>query len=179
MPYMGRHVVNRRFLSSVVPWTLGSSIVFINMNFNHLDRPYSVSWYEHYCPWYEHSCLYSVSCHSNAAGYKSNSQTLTCGVSQGSVLGPLRFILHTSPLSKLISSSSVDHHLYADDTQLFTSVFSHSLKNALNQVHNTVTQISISLVDHKPLCLNPSKMGGDLAPGLGGRTNIFADKIFE
>jgi hypothetical protein len=102
------------------------------------------------------SYLSSRSFTVNAAGHSSHSHTLTCGVPQGSVLGPLLFILYTSPLSKLISSSSVDHHLYADDTQLFLSFSPHSLPDALNHISNTVTQISAWMTANL-LCLNPSK----------------------
>jgi len=37
---------------------------------------------------------------------------LLYGVPLGPVLGPLLFILYTTPLSTIISSSSANHHLY-------------------------------------------------------------------
>jgi len=63
---------------------------------------------------------------SKSFSVKAYSQTsqplpLSCSIRHGSVLGPLLFILYTTPLSHLTESSSVDHHLYADDTQFLIS----------------------------------------------------------
>jgi hypothetical protein len=62
------------------------------------------------------SYLYNRSFYVNLHGAKSSVFQLLYGVPQGSVLGPLLFILYTTPLSRIISESSIDHHLYADDT---------------------------------------------------------------
>src|SRR6218665_3793013 len=70
--------------------------------------------------WFQ-SYLSTGSFSVKACFHSSQPLQLSCGVPQGSVLGPLLFILYTTPLSHLIKSSSVDHHLYADDTQLFIS----------------------------------------------------------
>ena len=44
--------------------------------------------------------------------------TISCVVPQGSVLGPVLFVLYTAPLSNVMDSHSVLHHSFADDTQL-------------------------------------------------------------
>jgi len=90
-----------------------------------------LSWFKSYLS----SRSFRVKCNNNLSFFYTSS----CGVLQGSVNGPLLFVVYTTPLSTLISSLSLDHHLYANDTQLFSfhplnfnsSIF--HLKNALHR----------------------------------------------
>ena len=50
-------------------------------------------------------------------GINSDYQTITCGVPQGSVLGPLLFLLYINDMPKC--SNILEFHLFADDTNLF------------------------------------------------------------
>ena len=54
-------------------------------------------------------------------GIKSSPSLLTYGAPQGSVLGPILFILYTRPLSDVISHHSVSHRTFVDDTELYKS----------------------------------------------------------
>ena len=51
----------------------------------------------------------------------SPSSSISCGVPQGSIFLSILSNLCNIPLSYLISSSTVSHQLYANDTQLFIS----------------------------------------------------------
>ena len=52
----------------------------------------------------------------------SSSCVLEIGVPQGSILGPLLFILYTKDLEDIVKKYGLSVHLYADDTQVYFSI---------------------------------------------------------
>ena len=59
--------------------------------------------------------------HVKYRGRCSSKTVVRYGVPQGSVLGPILFILYTADLVALIEGHGLSPHLYADDTQVLGS----------------------------------------------------------
>ena len=86
----------------------------------------------------------------------SKSVDLPFGVPQGSVLGPLLFVLYTTPLSTVVDGQSMPHHLYADDTQLYISFSAGDSESALLRLQQCLESVQQWMLANK-LKLNPDK----------------------
>jgi len=123
----------------------------------HLDHPSLILiWYPWLCSQLVQLIsvilLLRVKCETDLSSWYTSS----CGVPQGSVLGPLLFVMYTTPLSTFISPWSLNHHLYTDDTQLFLSFLPTHLDSSIDHLHNALDRIS-SWVTANLLTVNSSK----------------------
>jgi len=80
----------------------------------------------------------------------------SCGVPQGSVLGPILFTIYVSPIALIVSSHGVNQQQYADDTQLFLFISPASLSNSLCSLQRCISSLH-SWFLHNGVVLNPTK----------------------
>ena len=85
----------------------------------------------------------------NVQGATPCSKDLRCGVPQESVLGPILYVLYTSPLGDIVRNHGLSCHFYADDSQLYCSFKLRDqvasvqvIESCLNDIDETVIKLS-------------------------------------
>jgi hypothetical protein len=89
-------------------------------------------------------------------GMYSDPSGLTYGVPQGSVLGPILFVLYATPVSDVIHHHCLSHESFADDTQLHQSAHITQVDQLVSSTQNCITELKTWMI-HNKLQLNDDK----------------------
>ena len=111
------------------------------------------------------------------AGAASSIKQVTCSVVQGSVLGPLLFVLYMANLADLAAMHDVTLYAFVDDTQLYIHYEFHNMATSMDVLEHCIQNIGHWMSANR-LKLNPDKtelMRTGTRYSLGSRRRTLAD----
>ena len=89
-------------------------------------------------------------------GQSSKTVPVTSGVPQGSVLGPILFLIYTAEVVLVVRKHGFNVHAYADDLQIYDLTASSGMAGLLQRMPVCIEDVSTWMSSNR-LCLNPSK----------------------
>ncbi|KAK7101509.1 hypothetical protein V1264_019884 [Littorina saxatilis] len=89
-------------------------------------------------------------------GLSSSASPLQYGVPQGSVLGPILFVLYTQPIPSIAAHHFLSHHSFSDDNQLYLSGPISDLPRLIASTQSCITDLK-AWMDLNKLKLNEEK----------------------
>ena len=92
-----------------------------------------LKWYESYLSDREQTVVIN--------GVQSQPEQLSCGVPQGSILGPELFTKYASPVAQIIRKYGLCYHVYADDTQIYVFFEMSNASTTIERVQECIGEV--------------------------------------
>ena len=103
-----------------------------------------------------HSYLTDRKQHVRCGGKRSSVCNVICGVPQGSVLGPILFIIYTADLAEIVADHGLSSHQYADDSQIYGSCSASNTSSLSSDISRCIDSIASWMYSNR-LQLNANK----------------------
>ena len=113
--------------------TIGHNILFQRLEHLYRISGTPLNWFRSYLS----SRTQSVTINNKL----SQPTLLNFGVPQGSVLGPILFILYTKPLTTLIRRHSISNQYFADDTQVHDSCRPDQIDTSVQSIQDCISDV--------------------------------------